>query len=366
MSFSDWFIIGGVALLIKNGMKKDAADREEAEEEFNRYMVDLQAQESEWNRTRAVNSKRRDMPCFFNDGLLFETFEEMAKRAGRKIKRIKDLSVCGGIIYCNVESQTGYSDWDFSVDFNDWGHVTGTYWTKTDNDDSSIPSHYGQMISGWIHDYYRERGIYLLDLSDYVDENKDLETERGLNYTYKEKILKRILGNTGNLAVNYGTNDVIGEHLYPVISMLRKTGFKNIKTFSVKDINDHSSRYYYQVEQVVINGTGYFEAGMVFPENAEVYITYHEKQTIRMPFSHSELRRGNYISIGDRLQEQGFTQIYERKIEDLVTGWITKDGSVESVLLDGDGNRPIEKNAVYDYDQKFVICYHTKKSKGVI
>ena len=62
MSFSDWFIIGGVALLIKNGMKKDAADREEAEEEFNRYMVDLQAQESEWNRTRAVNSKRRDMP----------------------------------------------------------------------------------------------------------------------------------------------------------------------------------------------------------------------------------------------------------------------------------------------------------------
>ena len=103
---------------------------------------------------------------------------------------------------------------------------------------------------------------------------------------------------------------------------------------------------------------------MVFPENAEVYITYHEKQTIRMPFSHSELRRGNNISVGGRLQEQGFTQIYERKIEDLVTGWITKDGSVESVLLDGDENRPIEKNAVYEYDQKFVICYHTKKSRG--
>ena len=87
MGFSDWLIIGGAALLIKNGMKKAAADREEAEEEFNRYMADLQAQESEWNRTRAVNSKRRDMPCFFNDGLSFETFEEMAKRAGRKIKR---------------------------------------------------------------------------------------------------------------------------------------------------------------------------------------------------------------------------------------------------------------------------------------
>ena len=55
MGFSDWLIIGGAALLIKNGMKKDAADREEAEEEFNRYLADLQAQESEWNRTSADN-----------------------------------------------------------------------------------------------------------------------------------------------------------------------------------------------------------------------------------------------------------------------------------------------------------------------
>ena len=322
MSFSDWLIIGGAALLIKNGMKKDA----EAQEEHKRYIAGLKEQEAEWNRRRAVNMKRRDMPCFFNDGLSSQIFEEMAQRAGKKIKRIKDVSVNSGVIYCNVESQTGYSDWDFSVDFNDWGHVTGTYWIKTDNDDSSIPRNYGQIVSGWIHDYYRERGINLLDLSDYVDENKDLETDRGLNYTYREKLLKKIFGNPGNLVVNYGTSNIVGEHLYPVISMLRKTGFKNIKTFSVKDINDRTPGYYYQVEQVVINGVGYFESGIMFPENAEVYITYHEKQTIRMPFSHNELRRGNYICVGNRLQEQGYTQIYERKIEDLIIGWITKDG----------------------------------------
>ena len=152
MSFSDWLLIGGAALLIKNGMKKEAADRKKADEEYNRYMADLVARQSEWERSRAVNIKRRNMPCFFNDGLSYSTFEEIAKRAGRKIKRVKDVTVRGGVIYCNVESQTGYSDWDFNVDFNDWGHVTGTYWTQTDNSDSSIPHHYGHMVAGWIHD----------------------------------------------------------------------------------------------------------------------------------------------------------------------------------------------------------------------
>ena len=36
----------------------------------------------------------------------------------RKIKRVKSVSVRSAVIYRNVESQTGYSDWDFSVDFN--------------------------------------------------------------------------------------------------------------------------------------------------------------------------------------------------------------------------------------------------------
>ena len=363
MSFSDWLIIGGAALLIRNGMKKEASDREEAEEDYKRFMADLEARENEWERICAVNSKRRGMPCFFNDGLTLGDFIEIAERAGRKIKRVKSVSVRGAVIYCNVESQTGYSDWNFSVDFNAWGHVTGTYWIQTDNDDSSIPHHFGHMVSGWIHDFYRERSISLREFSDYVDNNKDLETSAGLNYIHKEKIITRVFRSKNkNVTILYGTNDLIGEHLYPVISMLKDTGFKNIKTFAVKDINDRTPGYCYQVEQVLISGSGFFECGMRFPENTEVLITYHEKQVIRMPYSERELKRGNYVSAGDKLQELGFTQIYERKIEDLVTGWIVKDGSVERVLLNGENEKPIIKNAYYDYDQEIVICYHTKKS----
>ena len=39
----------------------------------------------------------------------------------------------------------------------------------------------------------------LQDLSDVVDRNKDLETDRGLNYIYREKMFKRIFGGTASM-----------------------------------------------------------------------------------------------------------------------------------------------------------------------
>ena len=83
-----------------------------------------------------------------------------------------------------------------------------------------------------------------MDLSDFVDSNKDLETDKGLNYTHKEKFFSRVFGgNNGSISIGYGIENVIGEHLYPVISMLLDSGFRNIKTFAIQDINNRSSGY---------------------------------------------------------------------------------------------------------------------------
>ena len=40
------------------------------------------------------------------------------------------------------------------------------------------------------------------------------------------------------------------------------------------------------------------------------------------------------LKVGDELESMGFSNIYERKINDLVTGWIKKNGSVEEVLVE--------------------------------
>lgn len=362
MAFLDWLIVGGTAMLIKKGLQKAASNRVEEEGEYEKFMAEMKEQETEWDRLHAVNQRRRCMPCSFEDGITYDDFVGIANRAGRKLKRVQVVSVDGAVIRCNVESQTGYSDWDFNVDFNDWGHITGTYWTHSDNSDSSIPRHYGKMVSGWVQDLLIERGIFIRDFSDAVDENKDLETEQGLNYSHKEQLFgKLIKKNKSAVKVECDSEELLGEHIYPVISLLKRFGFKNIKSIPIEDVNDKNSFYIFEVAQVIIAGTGYFEAGNIFEASSEVIITYHEKQKIKMPFSENDMKRKHYINVGDRLQELGFSEIYERKIEDIVTGWMTKDGTVERVLINGDEDMPIKKGKSYEYDEKIVIFYHTFK-----
>ena len=84
---------------------------------------------------------------------------------------------------------------------------------------------------------------------------------------------------------------------------------------------------------MVINKSENFEKGDIFPENAKVVITYHVKQEIN---------------------------ISERKIKDLVTGWMIKDGSVEEIfIINGGKESPICKDYSYEYDAKIIITYHT-------
>lgn len=99
----------------------------------------------------------------------------------------------------------------------------------------------------------------------------------------------------------------------------------------------------------------------VLKKAMEDFITYHEKKEITIPFSERSLRNMNYVEAGDRLQELGFTEIYEKPIRDLVTGWVKKDGAVEKVTIDS--VHPFKKNSVFSYDVEITIEYHTFKKK---
>lgn len=100
---------------------------------------------------REENRRRRNTPCSFDDGISFDDFEDIAYEAARKFKRITGIKVDGPVIYCDVRSQSGLSTWEFHVDFNDWGHITGAYWWGQDNKDSDIPEYYGDMVQELIH-----------------------------------------------------------------------------------------------------------------------------------------------------------------------------------------------------------------------
>lgn len=171
--------------------------------------------------------------------------------------------------------------------------------------------------------------------------------------------IKAFVFNGKRISVPCDIQDVIGKKVSYVTSLFEKNAFSNIITVPIKDIYVNSLYEVGQVEQVVVAGSTYFEIGEQVPYDSEIVITYHVKKEIVIPVSGKRFRKTNYIVSGDYLQDLGFTEIYERPIRDLTTGWITKDGSVERVII-GD-NDSVKVNSVFPYDVEIVIEYHTFK-----
>ena len=88
---------------------------------------------------RAEEERRRNTPCTFDGRITKEDFSLIAKKACKSVKRVSSFSVEGPVISAIVRSQSGISSWNFTIDFNDYGNITGKYWINKENSDSKIP-----------------------------------------------------------------------------------------------------------------------------------------------------------------------------------------------------------------------------------
>ena len=316
---------------------------------------------TESERLSRVKRIRRQTPCLFRDGLSQDEFLSIVERSRKKFRRIKKIEVNNACIKCVVESQTGFSSWNFSLDFNNWGHITERYWYSSDNSDSTIPVHLGELISSAINENLLSKGIRLKDYAKIVSENEELGTDKGLDYLKKPNIIKRFFLRKEVVTISYDSEELEHEHLFPVISLLKSNGFKNITTISIEDIDGKSNNYPYEVERVIIGGQCSFVSGETILSNIKIEIAYHDKKYITMPFSERELKHLDYIAVKQKLLECGFTHIVERKVEDLRTGWVVKFGSVKSILVGNDAKTPIIKGKAYVYDTSIEVRYHAFK-----
>ena len=108
---------------------------------------------NEAEEARAEQERRMNTPCYFNDGISENEFNEMAFRSKKKIKRDFDISVNGPVVSGIVQSLSGISQWCFTVDFNDYGHITGKYWLDSENEDSKLPRRFAEIMSTEIMAY---------------------------------------------------------------------------------------------------------------------------------------------------------------------------------------------------------------------
>lgn len=93
----------------------------------------------------AEEKRRRNTPCQFTDANLQSQFISLVELSAKPIKRLT-ATVSEHMVYGTVRSQSGISSWEFRLDFNDYGRVTGEYWCYSDNNDSKIPKSLGDSI----------------------------------------------------------------------------------------------------------------------------------------------------------------------------------------------------------------------------
>ncbi|WP_438349253.1 DUF4839 domain-containing protein [Paenibacillus sp. FA6] len=78
--------------------------------------------------------------------------------------------------------------------------------------------------------------------------------------------------------------------------------------------------------------------------------------------SGSSVQEGrNHQDVINDFEEQGFKKIKTEKLEDLITGWITKDGEVEEVSVGGDVD--YSPDEWVSSDTEVIIKYHTFKKE---
>ena len=81
-----------------------------------------------------------------------------------------------------------------------------------------------------------------------------------------------------------------------------------------------------------------------------------DDQKIEVTTSAKDFKKENYKDVEAVLKDTGFKNIKKEKKEDLVTGWLAKEGEVEQVSIDGDSD--FAEGASFDKDSKIVITYH--------
>lgn len=80
-------------------------------------------------------------------------------------------------------------------------------------------------------------------------------------------------------------------------------------------------------------------------------------ELVKVPISANDCLGKNYQDIVNDMSSTGFVNIQTKPIEDLVTGWLTKDGEVEEITIDGNSSFRIKDR--FDKNATVIISYHT-------
>ena len=250
------------------------------------------------------------------DEVTEEEFQIIAKNVGKYMNRLIDFIVDQKTIYGIVESQSGLSDWKFKIDFNDYGHITGRYWIVSERYREDGDKAYNRNSD----EYYRKIVMAVMQNERIrrAEERTEQEKERTrqaeektkhLQMKYRYKKRKKLIKMIEGLVIS-------------ILSLLFLFG--SIFYMDYKIDHDHKI-------------------------NNEKKITASSK----------DLKGKNYKDVVEILKKAEFTNIKLEKEKDLIFGWISKNGEVSSVTINGKSS--FSDGDWFKKDAVIRIKYHTYK-----
>jgi len=111
----------------------------------------------EQRRLRELEAQRIATPPDYSDGISELEFQGIVDKAGKSIPRIKDTSIDGFVVRILVKSQSGISIWSATVDFNDFGKLTGWYKIRSENSDSNIPEAFAREVNDGVNELKKRK-----------------------------------------------------------------------------------------------------------------------------------------------------------------------------------------------------------------
>lgn len=181
------------------------------------------------------------------------------------------------------------------------------------------------------------------------------------NKKARNKRVKAFLFNKKNIMIGADYNDLIGEKYIIAEKWFKDVGFNNIKRNALADIYVTGEDIQWQIADITINGYKNFKEKDMFPYDSTIIISYHSKKKIKIPFSSKQTYKQNCEKIISILKNVGFTKIKRIELDDLVTGWINKEDSIQAIKINGNEN--FNASQSFNYDVEIKIIYHTFTKK---
>lgn len=164
------------------------------------------------------------------------------------------------------------------------------------------------------------------------------------------------------IPMGYSSDSLEGLKYTEVVQSLKESGFSNIHTKEISDLTISRDDEENLVTEVKLMFGDSFDENTKYPSNLWITVVYHTVELYAPPLTSKEAKGMNYLDVIDEFENAGFVNVTTVVEYDIVTGWLTDDGEVKSVTINGENK--FDSYDEYRLDAEVVITYHTlKKNK---